>query len=113
MWLTVNVPEAAHVPLFSDSARDHDTPCPEDTPPQYDGQIYYSNPGDINEIRSRCINRHRERINCLFLDSSVRYVGLKELWLLWWARDWPVPLAMARPIEWNDPTHWMYGMKDY
>jgi prepilin-type processing-associated H-X9-DG protein len=35
-----------------------------------------------------CINRHRGNINVAFLDSSVRSVGLKEIWKLEWHRGW-------------------------
>jgi len=112
-WVTPNVKAAYRAPLFMDSARDGDTPLPQDKPPEFDGQYYHQNPGNINEMRSICINRHRERINMTFLDFSARPVGLKELWVLWWHRNWPVPLTMARPPEFSDPSHWMYQMKDY
>jgi len=34
--------------------------------------------------RGVCINRHNGQVNSLFLDFSVRKVGLKELWTLKW-----------------------------
>jgi hypothetical protein len=36
-----------------------------------------------------CIDRHGAgTINGAFFDSSVRKIGLKELWKLRWHRDW-------------------------
>jgi len=34
-----------------------------------------------------CIDRHNGGINSLFLDFSVRKVGLKELWMLKWDKS--------------------------
>jgi prepilin-type N-terminal cleavage/methylation domain-containing protein/prepilin-type processing-associated H-X9-DG protein len=62
-----------------------------------------------------CINRHNEHINGLFLDWSVRKVGLKELWTLKWyeafntANQW----TKAGGVKPNDWPEWMRGFKDY
>jgi prepilin-type N-terminal cleavage/methylation domain-containing protein/prepilin-type processing-associated H-X9-DG protein len=47
-------------------------------PPAYDGDL--SSYG----MKSVCIDRHNGGINNLFMDWSVRKVGLKELWTLKW-----------------------------
>ena len=109
LWKTVNVRRAAYAPLLADSMRPGFTPQYNDQPPDYDGQGYYSEPGktDINEIRAACQNRHNEAINVLFLDFSTRSVGLKELWILWWHRDWPIPTREPLPV-WPP---WMQHMK--
>jgi hypothetical protein len=114
LWKNADVKGAPYVPVLLDSSRDGQTPNVHDDPPQWDGQIYFSKPGDEDEIRGFCLNRHHERVNCLFLDFSVRPVGLKELWEIKWHRNWPQDLAaVGRPTEWLDPDHWMSGMKDY
>ena len=62
-----------------------------------------------------CINRHRGSVNALFFDSSVRRVGLKELWTLRWdhnedtANEW----TMAGGVQPEDWPKWMRGFKDY
>ena len=38
-------------------------------------------------LRNFCINRHDRYINSLFLDWSVRKIGLKDLWTLKWQED--------------------------
>jgi prepilin-type N-terminal cleavage/methylation domain-containing protein/prepilin-type processing-associated H-X9-DG protein len=62
-----------------------------------------------------CINRHNGYINGLFLDWSVRKIGLKELWTLKWdssfntAGPW-TRAGGAKPEDWPE---WMRNFKDY
>jgi prepilin-type processing-associated H-X9-DG protein len=60
-------------------------------------------------------NRHGDFTNALFLDWSVRKVGLKELWTLYWYSEFNragirTKAGGAKPEKW--PT-WMRDMKDY
>jgi len=62
-----------------------------------------------------CLNRHNAHINVLFLDWSVRKVGLKELWTLKWNKQFDTANAWtkaggAQPKDWPE---WMRGFKDY
>ncbi len=62
-----------------------------------------------------CINRHNEYTNGLFLDWSVRRVGLKELWTLKWNKQFDTAniwtkAGGVRPEDWPE---WMRGFKDY
>ena len=61
------------------------------------------------------MNRHDGGINCLFMDWSVRKVGLKELWTLKWANGWDTANRWTRaggvqPADWPG---WMRGFRDY
>ena len=62
-----------------------------------------------------CINRHNGCINGLFMDWSVRKIGLKELWTLKWdeysdpAERW-TKAGGVRPEDWPE---WMRRFKDY
>lgn len=62
-----------------------------------------------------CINRHNEHINVLFLDWSVRKVGLKELWTLPWSPgfDTSGPWTKAGGIQPEEWPEWMQEFKDY
>jgi prepilin-type N-terminal cleavage/methylation domain-containing protein len=111
-WKTANVKGANRVPMFLDSTRIGLTPLPQDQPPEFDGQIYFSNPSNIDEIRGFCVNRHKGHVQGAFMDFSARNIGLKELWVLWWHRNWPVRTPEDLPSAWDDSRHWMYSMKD-
>lgn len=62
-----------------------------------------------------CINRHNGYVNGLFLDWSVRKIGLKELWTLKWnysfntANEW-TRAGGVHPEDWPE---WMQNFKDY
>lgn len=62
-----------------------------------------------------CLNRHNGGVNYLFLDWSVRRVGLKELWTLPWGRDFITygPWTKAGGVQPEDWPQWMRRFKDY
>ncbi|MBN1510326.1 MAG: hypothetical protein JW955_25990, partial [Sedimentisphaerales bacterium] len=62
-----------------------------------------------------CINRHNGGVNYLFLDWSVRKVGLKELWTLKWYPyfDTRGPWTKAGGVRPEDWPAWMRRFKDY
>ena len=62
-----------------------------------------------------CINRHNGHINVLFMDWSVRKVGLKELWTLKWDSDWDTagPWTKAGGVQPEDWPQWLRKFKDY
>jgi len=72
-------------------------------------------PGGGLGVAPFCIDRHRQYVNGLFLDWSVRRVGLKELWTLKWnmqfntANEW-TKAGGVQPEDWPE---WMQGFKDY
>jgi prepilin-type N-terminal cleavage/methylation domain-containing protein/prepilin-type processing-associated H-X9-DG protein len=116
-WETPNVKNASRAPVLTDAGTSGFCPQVEDEPPEYDGQLYYSSPMNVNEIRSCCFRRHGDTINVLFCDWSVRPVALKELWRLWWHRLWHEdmfgPDGAGLPTVWDDPDHWMYGLREW
>ena len=66
--------------------------------------------GGINYMTGWTVDRHDETINMLFMDMTVRSVGLKELYTLPFHRKWKEEMAAAGPIEW---PKWMEYMKDF
>jgi len=105
LWRNCNVKSAADIPVLLDIDRhDNTTPLIWDEPPEYEGEPLT---GNSNEMRSCCINRHSGCINTMFLDFSVRRVGLKQLWLLKWHRQWDT--GLANPV-W---PQWMKYLRDY
>ena len=64
---------------------------------------------------AECINRHDGGVNYLFLDWSVRKVGLKELWTLKWNPLFDIrgPWTRAGGVRSEDWPQWMRSFKDY
>ena len=62
-----------------------------------------------------CTNRHRDSVNALFLDWSVRKVGLKELWTLNWCAEFnrAGKWTKAGGVQPEDWPKWMQTFKDY
>jgi prepilin-type N-terminal cleavage/methylation domain-containing protein/prepilin-type processing-associated H-X9-DG protein len=97
MWKVVPAKGAAYVPIMLDASRAGLTPTEQDQPPDWDGQAYYSNPADVDEIRGFCINRHGGYVIGLFGDFHVEKVKLKCLWTLRWSRTWKIPHELPLP----------------
>jgi len=62
-----------------------------------------------------CMDRHSGGINMLFMDWSVRKVGVKELWALKWCDHFDTTnkwtrAGGVRPEDWPE---WMRAFKDY
>jgi prepilin-type N-terminal cleavage/methylation domain-containing protein/prepilin-type processing-associated H-X9-DG protein len=123
-WKHKDVAQAFRVPVFADTMWRGGGPCyrTNDTgalapnfqrivPPQWDGQwINYS-----HEMMHFAINRHEGSINVLFMDWSVRKVGLKELWTLKWHRNFDTngPWTTAGGVQQSDWPEWMRNFKEY
>ncbi len=109
-WETTDARNPAKVPVWFDCAYFYAAlGCP----------TYRMNPPpseDSLHLGITCvINRHNGGINCLFMDWSVRKVGLKEPWTLKWHREFDTAnkwtlAGGVRPEDW--PT-WMRKFKDY
>ena len=70
-----------------------------------------------SEMNLVCIDRHSGYVNTLFIDcTTVRKVGLKELWTLKWHRTFDNKTNVwtkgggVQPEDWPE---WMRGLKDY
>ncbi|MBM4024708.1 MAG: hypothetical protein FJ280_04780 [Planctomycetes bacterium] len=97
------------VPVFLDRADFYVQTKATDAPPEYDGHL--TSPGDM---KRSCIDRHNGGVSSLFLDWSVRKVGLKELWTLHWSPwfDRRGPWTKAGGVQPEDWPAWMRGFPD-
>jgi hypothetical protein len=96
--------------LFLDSRWPGGGPSETDQPPEYDGA-----PWNNQEMTWFCTDRHEGYINGIFLDFSVRKIGLKELWTLKWHRNFDINGAWTvaggcRSTYW---PAWMKNFKDF
>jgi prepilin-type N-terminal cleavage/methylation domain-containing protein len=111
-WRTPNVRGAGYVPLFADTMWRGGGPYDYLSPPLYNGQFVDYD----KEMDHFCIDRHGAgTTEALFLDWSVKTVGLKQLWTLKWHREfdtagvWTIA-GGAQPDDWPE---WMRSFKDY
>ena len=113
-WRRIDVKGAARVPMLLDSQWVDGWPEPNDIPLDFESQSWQDGDARINNMRRFCVNRHDAFLNCIFLDSSVRKIGLKELWKLKWHRGFntngPWTKNHDPPPIWPD---WMKKFTDY
>ncbi len=117
-WRTTNVKRAGNIPLFMDCMWVEGWPRQTDKPPPSKDWLTDSvneNEMGTDELRRFCINRHEGYVNGLFMDYSVRKVGLKELWTLRWHRNYKTdgPWTRAGGVQPNDWPQWMRHFRDY
>jgi prepilin-type processing-associated H-X9-DG protein len=105
-WRTPYIRGAEYGPLLLDGQWKDMQPYPTDTPSPLE-ELWWT-AGPAHEMRRACLSRHNGAVNALFLDFSVRKVGLKELWELEWHRNW-------NPDNYPPPVWpgWMENFKDY
>jgi len=105
-----SVPNPASVPMFVDALRFDLWPQPTDQPTASE-----VTPWSSNNMARCCINRHDGAVNCLFVDGSVRKVGLKELWTLKWHKSFNTagPWTKAGGVLPQDWPQWIRPFKEY
>lgn len=103
----VSVKGRGVVPVLTDAAGPYSSLIHESqSPPKTEPSGYIETP---------FINRHYGTINGLFLDWSVRDIGLKELWTLKWHLQWNTAgkWTKAGGVKPEDWPKWMRGFRDY
>jgi len=108
-WTSLETKGMSHVPAFFDCADRWVHPDHHDIPPEIEGYDF------LCEMSRICMNRHNSGINMLFMDWSVRKVGIKELWTLKWHAEYDTsgPWTKAGGVLPEDWPQWMRGFRDY
>ena len=111
-WRRPDVKGTANIPLFLDDLWWDTRPHHTDEPPELEGQ---RDNWTINAMKMFCINRHNATTNGVFVDFSVRKIGLKELWTLKWHCEYNTagPWTRAGSVQLSDWPEWMRKFKDY
>jgi prepilin-type N-terminal cleavage/methylation domain-containing protein/prepilin-type processing-associated H-X9-DG protein len=111
-WRTPCIKDAQDVPVFLDCLWMVNWPDANSVPPDFDGQPLQAW-NQEEQMKNFCINRHgKGATNCLFMDWSVKSVGLKQLWKLNWHKSFDVngPWTKSHNPIWPE---WMRKFKDY
>ena len=113
-WCAFESHGSNQIPVLMDCRMVEGGPDERDPPPEYEDKISASNYARYQMVRF-CINRHDGGVNGLFMDWSVRKVGLKELWTLKWNRQFDTrgKWTKAGGVKPEDWPEWMRGFKDY
>ncbi len=114
-WRSFYLNQADTVPLLADCIHIGGFPQHTDEPPLIEDMPWTSSNGEAGMARF-CMNRHEMgTINALFMDFSVRPVGLKELWTLKWNRRFIPhgPWTTAGGVQPGDWPEWMRDFPDY
>ncbi|MCP4256005.1 MAG: type II secretion system protein [Planctomycetes bacterium] len=116
MWSTCHVEGVSNIPVLFDCIWVSTWPqSPTQPPPDHEGCLVHDTEAGWPGLGYVCINRHDSRINNLFMDWSVRKVGLKELWTLKWNHEYDTtgPWTKAGGVQPSDWPEWMRKFKDY
>jgi len=114
-WKSIYAKGGANAPILLDCALWAGDPIPSDGPPGTEDQAAASPTIGGNSIRPFCIPRHGGFVNCLFMDWSIRKVGVKGLWTLEWYPGFSThgPWTRAGGVDSSAWPLWMRSFKDY
>ncbi len=115
IWTNAFQKGMSNIPVMLDCALWAGFPNPTDSPQASEEQAAMDPTIGSNGMKSFNINRHNGYINSLFMDWSVRKVGLKELWNLKWSKTFNTngPWTQAGGVSGNKWPDWMSSFKDY
>jgi prepilin-type N-terminal cleavage/methylation domain-containing protein len=111
-WRTFTTAGASQIPLLGDEQWIDCWPQAKDPVPPGDGEPWgpYANYGHMVRV---CLNRHDGYVNWVFMDYSVKSVGLKGLWKLRWHRNYDLD-SVPPEEEFNTAGDgWMRRFKDH
>jgi len=114
-WKTPKIKGASNIPILLDAAWPESWPTHNDNPLAHPAALWYGDEFVGRGLNCFCIDRHSGCSNALFMDWSVRRVGIKELWTLKWHREFDTegPWTRAGGVIPTDWPEWMRNFRDY
>lgn len=109
-WRSPYVKQASKIPLFVDCYLYDVYPTHEDQPPEFDGDHFSIL---VDEMKMICMDRHNGYVNGVFMDFTVREMGLKQLWQYKWHREFDLDGGPTMDYLNNYGTGWLKWFKDY
>lgn len=107
-WRHTAVSGAGNIPLLLDAPWIDTWPLDDDEPPASD-DLYWQSCSYMGRFTK---NRHNGGINAVFVDYSVRWIGLKEMYTLKWHREFYVANEYTLAGGGN-PSFWPEWMKQF
>ncbi|MBN2590499.1 MAG: prepilin-type N-terminal cleavage/methylation domain-containing protein [Sedimentisphaerales bacterium] len=114
-WENVYQKGTSNIPVMLDCALWAGFPNPTDAPPLLEDLAATEPYLGSNGMSLFVIDRHKGYVNTLFMDWSVRKVGLKRLWKLKWHPNFDTngPWAKAGGAKTQNWPEWMKNFKEY
>jgi prepilin-type N-terminal cleavage/methylation domain-containing protein len=114
-WMSIYRDGASSVPMMLDSALWAGYPTEYDSPPPTEDDAAKTPNVGSNSMREFCVPRHSGFINGVFMDWSLRKIGVKELWTLRWHPEFNTAglYTRAAGMQEQDWPSWMRRFKDY
>ena len=118
-WFWRNTNNIKHnrnaIPIFGDCTWHDAWPQDMDEPAPTPDRLGIGNQGTNHEMRHFAIDRHNGTVNMVFMDWSVRPVGIKEHWTLKWHRNFDTAnrFTLAGGVQASDWPQWMQRYTDY
>jgi prepilin-type N-terminal cleavage/methylation domain-containing protein len=114
-WTSIYRRGGSNVPVLLDSALWAGYPTENDSPPPTEDDAAKTPDIGSNSMREYCVPRHGGFVNGVFMDWSIRKIGLKELWTLGWHPEFDTrgPYTRAGGAQVEQWPAWMRRFKDY
>lgn len=112
-WRHSAVSGTNNIPLAMDAQWIDAWPSHYHVPPEFEDQDWRHNTN--THIDRVMVNRHNGYINGAFVDSSVRKLGLKEIYILKWHREFKLDgnWTLAGGVTTTQWPDWLQKYKDY
>ncbi|MEN8128103.1 MAG: type II secretion system protein [Planctomycetota bacterium] len=106
-WRTMDHAGGSKIPLMADALWYTGRPESTDLPQAEEYNYRYDDLGNISEDPSNhmqrfTVNRHREKLNVLFMDGMVKSISPKELWRLKWHKNYDTSTPLPEWPQWMD-----------
>jgi prepilin-type N-terminal cleavage/methylation domain-containing protein len=114
-WTSIYRQGGSNVPMMLDSALWAGYPTEYDSPPPTEDDAAKTPNVGSESMREFCVPRHNGFINAVFMDWSIRKIGVKELWTLSWHPKFNTngPYTLAGGAQAEQWPTWMRRFKDY
>ena len=114
-WPNTYQKNLSNIPVMLDCALWAGFPNPTDAPPLIEDQAATEPYLGSNGMTPFVINRHKGYVNTLFMDWSVKKVGLKKLWKLKWHPNYDTrgPWTQAGNVQSQNWPEWMKNFKEF
>ncbi len=103
-WRTMDHSGSSKIPLMADANWYTGRPESYDLPPKEEGKLFHDKTAppidDINHMQRFSVNRHRKKLNVLFMDGTVKSTSPKKLWRLKWHQNFNTSAPLPEWPEW-------------